>query len=89
MSHDDTDKVPEDDLTWVERYRVDDLWKKQLDYEITSPLIKWLESDQISTQAELALCSPWIRYFWLLRHQLLVVSGVLYLSVWSSRGLDN
>ena len=30
----------------------------QLDDEITSQLIKWLESDQIPTQAELAHCSP-------------------------------
>ena len=78
VSHDATDKVPEDDLTWVERYRVEDLRKMQLDDEITSQLIKWLENDQIPTQAELALCSPGIKYFWLLRHQLLMVSGVLY-----------
>ena len=50
----------------------------QLDDEITSQLIMWLKSDQIPTQAELALCSPGIKYFWLLRHQLLMVSGVLY-----------
>ena len=59
MSHDAIDKVPEDDLTWVERYRIEDLWKKQLDDEITSKLIKWLESDQIPTHVVLALCSPW------------------------------
>ena len=29
VSHDATDKVPEDDLTWVERYRVEDLQKIQ------------------------------------------------------------
>ena len=78
VSHDATDKVPEDDLTWIERYRVKDLRKMQLDDEITSQLIKWLESDQIPTQAELALCSPGIKYFWLLWHQLLMVSSVLY-----------
>ena len=78
VSNDATDKVPEDNLTWVERYRVEDIWKQQLDDEITSQMIKWLESDQILTQAELALCSPVIKYFWLHRHQLLMVCGVLY-----------
>ena len=78
VSHDVDDKVPKDDWTWVERYRVEDLRKMQLDDEITSQLIKWLESDQIPTQAELILCSQGIKYFWLLRHQLLMVYGVLY-----------
>ena len=63
VSHNATDKVPKDDLTWVEIYRVEDLQKMQLDDEITSQLIKWLESDQKPTHAELALCSPGIKYF--------------------------
>ena len=63
VSHDATDKVPDDDLTWVERYRVEDLRNMQLDDEITSYLIEWLESDRIPSQAELALCSPGIKYF--------------------------
>ena len=36
VSHDATDKVPKDDLTWVERYRVEDLPKMQVDDEIRS-----------------------------------------------------
>ena len=76
VSHDATDKVPKDDLTWVERYRVEDLRKKQQDDEITSQLIKWMGSDQKPTHPELALCSSGIKYFWLRRHQLLMVSGV-------------
>ena len=38
VSHDATDNVPEDDLTCVERYRVENLRKMQLDDEITSPV---------------------------------------------------
>ena len=37
----------------IERYRIEDIRKKQLNDEKTGQLIKWLESDQIPTQAEL------------------------------------
>ena len=50
----------------------------QLEDDTTAQSIKWLEDDHKPSQAELALASPAIKYFWLLRRQLIVLSGVVY-----------
>ena len=45
----------------------------QLEDDTTAQIIRWLEDDHKPSQAELA-----IKYFWLLRRQLIVLSGVVY-----------
>ena len=50
----------------------------QLDDDTTAQIIRWPEDDHKPSQAELALASPAFKYFWLLRRQLIVLSGVVY-----------
>ena len=50
----------------------------QVEYETTAQTIRWFEDDHKPSQEELALASPAIKYFWLLRRQLVVLSGVVY-----------
>ena len=50
----------------------------QLEDDTTAHIIRWLEDDHKPSQAELAIASPAIKYFWLLRRQLIVLSGVVY-----------
>ena len=68
----------EEDYGWVDQYKPEDIRKMQMDDEATAVLIGWLEEEATPTQAELALVSPATKYFWLLRQQLALVSGVLY-----------
>ena len=62
----------------MERYATQDLRKMQLEDDTTAQIIRWLEDDHKPSQAELAIASPAIKYFWLLRRQLIVMSGVVY-----------
>ena len=78
ISHDESDIEPQDDITWVEKYKAHDLRNMQLEDEKTAQIIIWLEDDHKSSQAELVLASPAIKYTWLLRRQLVVLSGVVY-----------
>ena len=78
ISHDQSDIEPYEDITWVEKYTAQDLRKMQLEDETTAQIIRWLEDDHKPSQTELALASPAIKYFWLLRRQLVVLSGVVY-----------
>ena len=50
----------------------------QLEGETTAQIIRWLEDDHKPSQEDLALSIPAIKYFWLLRRQLVVLSGVVY-----------
>ena len=50
----------------------------QLEDETRAQMIIWLEDYHNPSQAELALASPAIKYFWLLRRKLVVLSGVVY-----------
>ena len=50
----------------------------QLKDDTTAQIIRWLEDDHKPNHAELALTSPAIKYFWLLRRQIVVLSGVVY-----------
>ena len=78
ISHDESDIEPHEDVTWVEKYKAQDLRKMQLEDEITAQIIRWLEDDHKPGQAELALASTAIKYFWLIRRQLVVLSYVVY-----------
>ena len=74
ISQDESDTEPHEDVTWVEKYTTQDLRKMQLEDDTTAQIIRWLEDDHRPSQAELALASPAIKYFWLLRRQLIVLS---------------
>ena len=50
----------------------------QLRDETTAQMIRWLEDYHKPSQADLALASPAIKYFWLIPRQLVVLSGVVY-----------
>ena len=50
----------------------------QLEDETTAQIIRWLEDGHKPSKAELALDSPAIKYFRLLRRQLVVLLGVVY-----------
>ena len=78
ISQDESDTEPHEDVTWVEKYMTQDLRKMQLEDDTTAQIIRWLEDDHKPSQAELALASPAIKYIWLLRRQLIVLSGVVY-----------
>ena len=78
ISQDEGDTEPHEDVTWVEKCTTQDLRKMQLEDDTTSQIIRWLEDDYKPSQAELALGSPAIKSFWLLRRQLIVLSGVVY-----------
>ena len=77
IAQDESDTEPHEDVTWVEKYTTQDLRKMQLEDGTTAQIIRWLEDDHKPSQAELALASPAIKYFWLLRRQLIVLSGVV------------
>ena len=78
ISQDKSDTEPHEDATWMEKYTSQDLRKMQLQDDTTAQIIKWLEDDHKPSQAELALASPAIKYFLLLRRKLIVLSGVVY-----------
>ena len=78
ISQDESDTESHEDVTWVEKYMTQDLKKMQLENDTTAQIIRWLEDDHKPSQAELALSSPAIKYFLLLRRQLIVWSGVVY-----------
>ena len=78
ISHDESDIEAQEDVTWIEKYRADDLRKMQLKDETTAQIIRWLEDDHIPSQVELARANPVFKYFLLFRRQLVVVSGVVY-----------
>ena len=78
ISQDEGDTEPHEDATWVGNYTTQDLRKMQLEDDTAAQIIKWLEDDHKPSQAELALASPAIKYVWLLRCQLIVLSGVVY-----------
>ena len=50
----------------------------QLEDETTAQIIRWLEDDHKPSQADVSLASPAIKYDWLLRCQLVMLSGVVY-----------
>ena len=78
ISHDESDIEPHENVTWVEKYTAQDLRKMQLKDKTTAQIIRWLEDDHKPSQADLALASLAFKYFWLLRRQLVVLSGVVY-----------
>ena len=78
ISQDESDTEPHEDVIWVEKYTTQDLRKMQLEDDTTAQIIRWLEDDHKPSQAELALASPAIKHFWLLRRQPIVFSGVVY-----------
>ena len=61
ISHDESDIEPHGHVTWVDKYRAQDLRKMQLEDEPTAQIIRWLEDDHKPSQAELALASPEIK----------------------------
>ena len=73
-----SDIEPHENVTWVENYTALDLRKVKLENKTMAQIIRWLEDDHKPSQACLALGSPAIKYFWLLRRQLVVLSGVVY-----------
>ena len=73
-----SDIEPHENVTWVEYYTALDLRKVQLEDETTAQIIRRIEDDHKPSYAYLALASPVIKYFWLLRRQLVVLSGVVY-----------
>ena len=79
ISQDESDIEPHENVTWVEKYTVQDLRKMQLEDETTAQIIRWLEDDHKPSQVYLALSSPALKYFWLLRRKLVVLSGVVLL----------
>ena len=78
ISHDESDIEPHEDVIWVDKYTAQDLKNMQLDDETSAQIIRWVEDDHKLSQAELALASPAIKYFWVLRRQLVMLSGVVY-----------
>ena len=58
ISQDESDTEPHEDVTWVEKYMIQDLRKMQLEDDTTAQIIRWLEDDHKPSQAELALASP-------------------------------
>ena len=78
ISHYESDIEPKEDVIWVEKYTAHDLRKMKLEDETTAEISRWLNDDHRPSQAELAQASPAIKYFWLLRRQLVVLSGVVY-----------
>ena len=78
ISQDESDTEPHEDWHLGGKYTTQDLRKMQLEDDTTAQIIRWLEDDYKPSQAELALASPAIKYFWLLRRQLIVLSGVVY-----------
>ena len=78
ISQDESNTEPHEDATWVEKYTTQDLRKMQLEVDTTAQIIRWLEDDHEPSQAELALVSPAIKYFWLLLRQLFMLLGVVY-----------
>ena len=78
ISHDESGNEPHEDVTWVEKYKEQDLRTMQLEDETTAQIIRWLEYDHKPSQTESALASPAIKYFCLFRRQLVVLSGVVY-----------
>ena len=77
ISQDESATEPHEDATWVEKYTTEDLRKMQLEYDTTAQITRWLEDDHKPCQAELVPASPAIKYFWLLRRQLIVLLGVV------------
>ena len=71
ISQDESDTEPHEDATWVEKYTTQDLKKMQQEDDTTAQIIRWLEDDHKPSHPELTLASPAIKYFWLLRRQLL------------------
>ena len=63
---------------WVPRYSVGDLRREQLDDLDLGVILRWLESEASPTQCELALKSPEVRHYWLMRDQLVFQDGVLF-----------
>ncbi len=67
------------DLTaWLPQYSATELWKAQEAESNISKLLHWIEADLTPTTAELYLCSPEVKQFWLAWKHLVVRNGVLY-----------
>ena len=66
------------DNTWVDQFSSEDLRDMQMKDETVGQLLRWIEADYTPSQADLALASPAVKYFWLLRRQLVLISGVVY-----------
>ena len=64
ISHDESDIEAHENVTWLEKYTAQDLRKMQLKDETTAQIIRWLEDDHKPSQADLALASPSLKYFW-------------------------
>ena len=80
ISHADSDIESQKDVTWVEKYKAQDLQKRKLEDGKMAQIIRWLEDDHKPSQAELALASPAIKFD----------VNWLCCRVWfSNRGLNN
>ena len=64
--------------TWIGGYTTEEIRKLQMEDPDLFQLFHWLEDGEEPTEAELALGSPALKYYWLGRQQLEMVDGVLY-----------
>ena len=63
---------------WLPSYTPEELRKLQLEDSDLSQLIDWLEADRTPLLADLYLCSPTVKKFWLSKSQLEFQKRVLY-----------
>ena len=67
----------EESTAWLPRYTPEELRQAQLNDPGLAKLIDWLESGKSPALADLYLCSPAVKKFWLCKSQLEFVNGVL------------
>ena len=58
ISQDESDTVPHDDATWVEKYTTQDLRKMQLEYDRTAQIISWIEDYHKPSQVRISSSKP-------------------------------
>ena len=79
---------PEDTI-WLPRFSPEELRKFQLDDPDLSQLIGWLESDSTPLLADLYLCSPLVKKFWLSKSQFEFQRGIVQRqATWVKRKLS-
>ncbi len=69
-----------DDLEacWLPKYSPAELCEAQLADLSLGKLLTWIEADGSPTVAELYLCPPEVKRFWLAKKHLVLQNGVLY-----------
>ena len=63
---------------WSPQYTTEELRQKQQEDPDLSDLLRWMESGQDPSQAELMLSSPATKHYWRARSQLTLKQGVLF-----------